>query len=467
MSDSGLPLKGERGGMDKLEQVYQYIDSNQTKFVEELCTLIAQPSVSARDEGVNDCAHLLESMLSGMGFRVATFPTHGHPAIVAEMDGPKDSPTVLIYGHYDVQPPEPLEMWKSPPFTPTIREGRIYGRGAGDNKGQFYAQIAAISSITAVSGGLPVNVKVLLEGDEEQGSPYLADFLREHREQLKADLAYTSDAPIHSSGRPLVIFGVRGLLCIDLNLRGPNRDLHSGNYGGPVPNPAWGLVHLLASMKDAEGNVLVEGFYDDVVPPTLAEREVLKRIPFDPQEVQKSFEISRFEGPEHLSYYEKLMFRPTLNICGLSSGYSGGGVKTILPSTALAKLDIRLVVNQDPDRVFECVKRHLLSLCPDLEVKKIAGVLPSKTAIDHRYAQCAVDAVARVWGEPPVVFPTLGGTLPDYVFTRILGVPSILVPYANPEENNHSPNENISLDCFNKGIKVCATFLYNFASTGK
>jgi acetylornithine deacetylase/succinyl-diaminopimelate desuccinylase-like protein len=447
--------------MSDLTHVYAYVDARREEFVDLLLRYLRQPSISTQDVGVEVCAELVLGMMRDCGLEARLLPTAGKPVVFGQRAVDPGRRTVLIYGHYDVQPVDPLEAWETPPFEPTIRNGRIYARGAGDNKGQHLAQLLAVRSYLATEGALPVNVKVILEGEEESSSPHLARFVEEHRELLAADLVYTSDGPVHESGRPQVVLGVRGILYVELRARGPKSDLHSGNRGGVVPNPAWRLVEVLASMRDAHGRATIEGFYDDVRPLTAAESAAIARLPLDLAKVFASYGVTRLPPPEGLGYYERLMAQPTLNICGFASGYSGEGMKTIIPATATAKLDMRLVPDQDPDDVFEKLTRHVRERAPDVAVARLGSMLPSRTPIENPYTQAVIAAVAEATGEEPLVVPSLGGSLPDYVFTRILGLPSVTVPYANPDESNHAPNENLEIERYLKGIKICATVLRN------
>ncbi len=375
------------------------------------------------------------------------------------MEKKPGAPTVLLYGHYDVQPPDPLDAWVSPPFEPTIRDGRIYARGIGDNKGQHFAQILAIESHLAVHGELPCNVIFLLEGEEEIGSPHIADFVREHRDRLKADLVVTADGPIHDSGLPTVTFGVRGVASFELRARGAKRDLHSGNFGGVAPNPLWTLVHLLGTMKNAKGEITIEGFHDSIIPATELELQAARRLPLDPAEVKAELGLQRFDEPADRPVADRLMFHPTLTINGMHGGYGGPGSKTVLPHEALVKCDVRLVEAMTPAEIFEKVGAHVRKHAPDVEFMPLNGMLPSKTPMDSPFAEPLRQAVVDAQGVEPLLYPSAGGSLPDYVFTKILGTDAFVVPYANADEANHAPNENLKLDCFLNGIRTGAAIL--------
>jgi acetylornithine deacetylase/succinyl-diaminopimelate desuccinylase-like protein len=443
-----------------------FLLANQQRFVEELADLVRLPSISTQgNPGVQACAQQLLDTMQRSGLEAQLLATPGQPVVFGQRLADPRRPTVLIYGHYDVQPVDPLDAWESPPFEPAVRGGRLFGRGSSDNKGQHLAQLLALRALLALGGELPLNVKVILEGEEENGSPHLAGFVQYHRELLAADVAYTSDGPVHESGRALVVLGVRGMLSVELRARGANRDVHSGNRGGVVPYPAWELVHLLASLRRPDGRVAIDGFYDSVRPATAAEREAIGRLPLDLDAHLREYGIDRLPPPDDWSYYERLMLQPTLNIAGLQAGYTGAGIKTIIPHQAIAKLDLRLVPDQTPDDVFRLLERHVRALAPGIELVRLGDMQPSRTPIDNPYTQTVLAAVREATGEEPYVVPSLGGSLPDYVFTRILGIPSLLVPYANPDQNNHAPNENFELARFIGGIRTCATVLQRIAAT--
>ncbi len=463
--------------MTTTAEARQFVDDHEDEQLADLFDLLAQPSISATGEGVADCVELVQELCERYGFDDAMrVETPGQPAVIARAeadtgatgdgrpgaDSVDDPDTIFVYGHYDVQPANP-EEWSSDPFDPTIREGpdgreRIYARGAGDNKGQWFAHLCAVRALRETTG-LPTNVTLLLEGEEESGSPNLDRVVREYADVLgdEADLAYVADGPIDESGRPHVLMGARGMQYVQVDVQGPNRDLHSGNYGGPVPNPAWELVRIVASLKDESGRVTIDGFYDDVRPIEERDREALAAMPFDADAIQADLGIDRFaEGPGE-SYLEKLLYYPTCNICGFTSGYGGEGSKTVLPSTATLKMDMRLVADQDPEAIYDAfeehVHEHATGVC-DVEVTKMGQMHPQRTPLDHPIRKPVMDAVAAAWPTEPILKPTLGGSLPTAVFERELGLPCVTVPYANEDENNHSPDENMALDCFRSGART-------------
>jgi len=442
-----------------LAPVLAHIDASRQSYVARVMDYVRHPSISAQDIGIAEVAALLLDMLDRLGLEAEAIPTARHPMILGRWNKRPGAPTVILYGHYDVQPPEPLDLWLSPPFEPTIRDGRIWARGIGDNKGQHFAQLVAIEAHLAVAGTLPCNVIVLLEGEEEIGSPHIAEFVREHRAKLKADLVVTADGPLHTSGAPVVTFGVRGVASFELRARTATRDMHSGNYGGVAPNAIWSLVHLLATMKDADGRITIDGLHDRIIPPTNAEREAAAALPLDLPEIMRDLGLKRLDAPADRPFYDRLMFNPTLTINGLHGGYGGAGSKTVLPSAAVAKCDIRLVEAMTPDDVFDKVRAHVAKHAPEVEFVPQGGMLPSKTSVESPFAP-AVIAAARIGNDrEPLLFPALGGSLPDYVFTKILGLPAFGTPYANADEANHAPNENLDLGCFHRGIRTGAALL--------
>jgi acetylornithine deacetylase/succinyl-diaminopimelate desuccinylase-like protein len=443
-----------------MNDISRYVSTHTDRFIEELCDYLTKPSISARGEGLDECAiHIAKSMES-IGIATQILPTDGFPVVYGDTGPEEAENTLLLYGHYDVQPPEPLEEWITPPFSPSIRKGRIYARGSGDNKGQHFAHIKAIESFLAVRGGLPIRVKILLEGEEESGSPHLTSFVRTHRKMLAADGVFSADGPMHESGRPMVFLGVRGMLTFELIAHGANQDFHSGR-AGTVPNPAWDLVQLLATMKDRRGRVLVNGFYDDVRPPDASAEKAMREIPFDPERVLRMWGIEAFDGDDAVSYHHKLMFLPTFNICGMISGYSGEGVKTVIPRKATVKVDMRLVPDQDPETILERIRTHIDDNgFGNIDLVSRGFRYPaSRTPLTHPFSRTVIHAITEGFGEDPVVYPSIGASAPDYVFTEILGLPSVWAAYAPHDEQNHAPNENITIEAFVKGIRSTAALI--------
>ena len=445
---------------DTLDAVFEHIESMRDDALQRVMDYVRHPSISAHNIGIREVATLLVEHLTDLGFKAGLIETPGHPFVLGRRDVDPALPTVLLYGHYDVQPPDPLDAWVSPPFDPEIRDGRIWARGIGDNKGQHFAQLLAIESHLAVHGTLPCNVIFLLEGEEEIGSPQIADFVRDNVDRLQADLVVTADGPLHESGAPVVTFGVRGVASFDLEAAGASRDVHSGNFGGVVPNPIWTLVHLLATMKDADGRITVKGLTETVVPATDLEHEAIDRLPLDQLAVMADLGLDALDGPADRPYWDRLMFHPTLTINGLHGGYDGPGSKTVLPNAAIAKCDVRLVEPLTPEEVFTCIDAHVASHAPGVRVVRHNGMLPSKTSLDNPFARPVIDAVRRARGVDPLIYPTVGGSLPDYVWTKILQRPAFVVPYANADEANHAPNENMEVVRFLDGIRCGAALLH-------
>ncbi len=454
-------------------QAAEFFEAYEEEHLEDLFDLLRQPSVSATGRGVADCVELVEELCQTYGFDdVLTVENPGKPSVIAHAeadDGASGAgqpeaagaPTIFVYGHYDVQPADP-DNWTTPPFEPTVRDGpdgrdRIYARGAGDNKGQWFAHLCAVRALRETTG-LDTNVTLLLEGEEESGSPNLDSVVTEHADVLgDAELAYVADGPIDPSGRPHVLMGARGMQYVQVDVQGPNRDLHSGNYGGPVPNPAWELVRIIASLKDETGRVTVDGFYEDVRPIEDEDRAALDAMPFDAEAIRADLDIPTFAAGPGDSYLEKLLYYPTCNIAGFTSGYGGEGSKTVLPSTATLKMDMRLVADQDPDAIYDAFEAHVhdhaTGVC-DVTVSKMGQMHPQRTPLSHPVREPVVDAVGNAWRDEPILKPTLGGSLPTAVFERELGLPCVTVPYANEDENNHSPDENLALDCFRSGVRT-------------
>ena len=445
------------------------IEANAERYRQALYDLLRQPSVSTTGEGMEEATDLVLETVSRFGFEeVRSIETDRYPVVYGERLSDPDDPTVLFYGHYDVQPPGERAEWESPPFEPTVREGSIYARGAGDNKGQFAAHLFALHALLDAGRAPDLNVKVLLDGGEESGSRGLRSYLDSGAEAVAdADLVYVADGPMFGSAgaassgkgaraqRPLLAYGNRGVLSFQLDLRTANTDLHSGNFGGPVPNAATELVDLLASMRSGE-EITIEGFHEGSEV-TDADRDLVAEIPTDEAAIRKELDLTHLatERP----YYEQLLLHPTLTINGLRSGYGGEGMKTVLPSTATAKLDCRLVPGQEPERVFGRVREHVERENTDVRIEKQGGFPPMKTPLDTPAAAVVADALSAVWGVDPVEFPVLGGSLPAAYFREVPSlsdVPILVVPYANPDQGNHSPNEHLDLECFENGVRTSA-----------
>jgi len=447
----------------RLEDVYAHLESGFEEALDELADLVRIPGISAQPtDALDQCAEVVRQSMLRSGLRTTLIEGFGPAAVYGERIVDPALPTVLIYGHYDVQPAE-REGWNTDPFEPVVREGRLYGRGSSDNNGQHLAHLWGIRSTLAVQGELPVNVKVLIEGEEEIDSPHLAELVRANRELLTADLAITSDGPVHRSGTPQLVLGTRGQLGVELRARGANQDAHSGSLGGLLPDPAAELVKALASLWQPDGRVAVAGFYEQVLESTTQERDNLARLPLDLDAHFATYGITELPPPSQLGFYDRLMLQPTMTITGMASGYSGPGMKTIISASAMARLDMRLVPNQDPDQVFNAVQAHLGRVAPQVEVVRIGSGPASRTPIDNPYIPILEDAIEAATGQAPFIVPSLGSTLPNYVFTDILGMPSVLVPYANADQNNHAANENFELSRYLDGMKISAALLQDLA----
>jgi acetylornithine deacetylase/succinyl-diaminopimelate desuccinylase-like protein len=447
-----------------LEQVLATAATNVERDLANLIDLVRQPSISAQGIGVRECAELVRGQLEAAGLATRLLETPVYPMVYGERLNAHGMPTLLIYGHYDVQPPEPLDAWISPPFEPEIRDGALYGRGTGDNKGQFFANLCGVRAWIDAIGELPINVKFLVEGEEETGSPHIAGVVEEHRDLLAADLIYTSDGPVQDDDHPQIDYGVRGVLNIELRVHGTNQDLHSGNWGGVAPNAAWLLVQLLATMMDRENRVTVEGFYDEAAPIDETARAAMERIPIDQQAALTGIGIAELPPPTGVGYLERLMFQPTMTINGLASGYQGEGSKTVIPSEAVAKLDMRLVPDQRAADIYEKIVRHVERHADNVEVIHHGAMEASFTPLDHPLAGAVRRAVERGFGKRPVDIPLIGASLPDAVWTRTLGIPSFLVPLAQSDERNHAPNEHFEIARFQAGIRTAAALIAELAN---
>lgn len=449
---------GDGDAADQRRRASGEVAGREEELLARLLDYLSQPSVSATGEGFPEATARAVRELELAGLEARTIVTPGRPAVFGYRSGPAGTPTLLIYGHYDVQPPGPRELWDSEPFEPLIRDGRIWGRGTGDNKGQHFAHLQALRLLLESDGGYPCSVKVILDGEEEVGSPNLAPLVAEHRDLLSADLVIWSDGPVHESGQWCVLHGVRGLLGVRLTCRGARRALHSGNWGNVVVNPAWTLVSVLASMRDRSGRVIIDGFYDDVPPLPDADRAAFESLPLDLDRALSEVGVSEMD-PAYagLDYFARLGAIPTLTINGIETGDMR---RTIIPHEATASLDVRLVSGQDPDRVFAAVATHVAAVAPEVEVWQEFSTPPSRTPLDNPYTPLLVDAITRATGETPLLIPALGGTLPDYVWTDLLGKPSLGLPFANIDEGNHGPNENLVVDRYLHGIKISMVVLW-------
>ncbi|GAB3980919.1 dipeptidase [Spirosoma terrae] len=446
-----------------------YLESNKERFLDELLALLRIPSVSADSKFKDDvrrAAEFVKEKLAAAGLdKASLYETPGHPVVYAEKIVDPNKPTVLVYGHYDVQPADPYELWHTPPFEPTIRNERIYARGACDDKGQFYMHIKAIETMMATDG-LPCNVKVMIEGEEEVGSDHLGTFVAEHRDMLKADVILISDTSIISNETPSLEIGLRGLSYVEVEVTGANRDLHSGVYGGAVANPINVLAKMIASLHDDNGHITIPGFYDNVVELNDDERAELAKAPFSLEEYKQDLAINDVAGETGYSTNERTSIRPTLDANGIWGGYTGEGAKTVLPSKAFAKISMRLVPNQTPDEITTLFTKHFTSIAPAGVTVKVTphhGGLPYVTPVDSVEFEAASKAFEDAWGKKPI--PTRGGgSIPIVaLFEQELGVKSILMGFGLDSDALHSPNESYGLFNFYKGIETIPYFYKNYA----
>jgi acetylornithine deacetylase/succinyl-diaminopimelate desuccinylase-like protein len=455
-----------------MDNVIDFINVNRERYLEELKAFLAIPSISALPEHSSDvkrCAQWCVSEMQRIGLQnVKLLDTPGNPVVYGDWLGAPGAPTILFYGHYDVQPVDPLELWESPPFEATIRDGEIYARGSADDKGQVFMHFKAIEAHLKQNARLPVNMKIILEGEEEVGSVNLDDFIRGHKNDLGADVVVISDSGMFGRGVPSICYGLRGLVYFQLDLRGSSTDLHSGSFGGAVANPAFVLSQVIAQMKDRGGRIRIPGFYDDVVPLKEEERKAWTSLPFNEKKYKKDFGIPKLFGETGYTTLERTWARPTFEVNGLLSGFTGEGAKTVLPAVAMAKVSMRLVPNQHPDKIAELFAAHVKDITPktvELKVTRMHGGKPWMTSYDNPFVQAAARAIERGFGRPPV-FTREGGSIPVVsTFQEELGLPSVLFGVGLPDENAHAPNEKLDLGNFHGGI-ISSAILYQEIAAG-
>ncbi len=446
-----------------------YQDANKERFLEELLALLRIPSISAKSENNEDmitCAKAVEKSLQEAGAtNTKIYETEGHPIVYGEIVVDPALPTVLVYGHYDVQPADPLELWNSAPFDPTIIEGKIFARGSCDDKGQFYMHVKALE-IMSKTNTLKTNIKFIIEGEEEIGSPNLATFVKSHHDLLKADVILISDTAMISMENPSIDIGVRGLSYIEIEVTGPNRDLHSGVYGGAVANPITILSKMIASCHDENNHITIPGFYDDVIESTDAERQKMAEAPFDLQEFKEDLGIKEVWGEQGYSTNERTGIRPTLEVNGIWGGYTGEGAKTVLPSKAFAKISCRLVPNQSSAKITEMVLEHFKKIAPaNITVNAFEhhGGEPYITPIDSHEYQSAAKAITTTFGKAPIPVRG-GGSIPICaLFEQELGLKIVFMGFGLDSDNLHSPNEKYDIVNFYKGIETIPYFHQYFA----
>jgi acetylornithine deacetylase/succinyl-diaminopimelate desuccinylase-like protein len=440
----------------------QFLNANDERIRSELFEFLRIPSVSARSEHDTDTSRAAEwtaDSLRAAGLDASVHSTAGHPIVLGEWRGAPGKPTVLIYGHYDVQPAEPLELWSSPPFEPTVRDGRIYARGSVDDKGQLFLHVKALEAHLKVRGKLPVNVIILAEGEEEVGSEHLAPFIEANAERLKCDAVVISDSAMFAPGLPSILSSLRGLAYFQIDVQGPAQDLHSGSYGGAVMNPAMALAKILATLHDADGHIAIPGFYDKVGEWPAAVRAQMRNLPFDDEHFRAETGAPALGGEKGYTVLERLWTRPTCEVNGLLSGYTGEGAKTVLPAKAMAKVSCRLVPDQDPVEIERLMKAHVASVAPagvSVTVTHLHGGRPWRAELNGPLFDAARRALGAAFGREPVITGE-GGSIPVVGdFARILGAPVLLVGFGLPGENAHAPDEWMSVENFTKGMRAIA-----------
>lgn len=453
-----------------MKELMDFIDSNYDRYINELKEFLRIPSISTLNEHRGDmqqAAGFVAEKLKEAGMnRVEIFQTEGHPLVYAEWLAAPGKPTVLIYGHYDVQPVDPIELWDSPPFEPTIKGDNIFARGATDDKGQMYVHIKSVEAYFKTFGSLPLNVKFIIEGEEEIGSSSLTSFLKNNIDLLKADAVLISDTSLWDVGVPTITYGLRGLAYMEIEVIGPNRDLHSGTYGGAVPNPINILADMISKLKDKDGRITIPGFYKDVLKLTKKERDNFKALKFSEKEFAKSIGIKKPVGEKGYSVLERIWARPTLDCNGIVGGFTGQGAKTVIPSKASAKISMRLVPDQDPKKIEKLFTKYIKQIAPDsvkVNVSSIHGGYPVLAPLNHKATKAAAVAMSKAFGKK-TIYMREGGSIPIVVdFANKLKACPVLMGLGLDSENLHSPNEHFNLNHFKLGIKSSAYFLDEFS----
>jgi len=448
------------------KKILAFLKKSRKKQLTELCQILKIPSISSSSlhwKSIKDCAEAVQKSFIQIGLKKSIiFKTSGHPIVYAESMQDPQRPTLLFYGHYDVQPVDPLSLWKNDPFEPTVRKGEIYARGAVDDKGQFFIHLKSVEAYLSTHSSLPVNVKFLIEGEEEIGSPHLENFIQRNQGLLSCNTVVISDTAMFKKGLPTLCYGLRGLIYFQIDIEGPRSDLHSGIFGGAVPNPAETLVRLLASLKNSKGRITIPDFYRNVKTLTPIEKKEFRRLPFQNKQFERETGIHKTVGEQGYSTLERLWARPTLEINGLSSGFTGEGSKTVLPAKAMAKVSMRLVPDQDYQKIGKLFEKHLKKLCPDtvkIKIMNLHGGNPWITDLNHHALAAAAQALEQGFGKKPV-FVREGGSIPVVaIFERIMNLPVVLMGFGAPDEQAHAPNEKLNLQHFYNGILSSAYFL--------
>ncbi|PRD54395.1 dipeptidase [Sphingobacterium gobiense] len=456
-----------------MQTIKEYVQSNKDRFLEELFALLRFPSISAdskyKEDIVKTASFVADKLKEAGADKVEVCPTAGNPIVYGEKIVDPSLPTVLVYGHYDVQPADPLELWDTPPFEPTVRNGKIYARGAADDKGQFYMHVKAFEYMMK-NNALSCNIKFMIEGEEEVGSAHLGDFVKANKDRLKNDVIVISDTSMISLEQPSIETGLRGLSYVEVEVTGPNRDLHSGVYGGAVANPATVLTKLIASLHDDNNHIAIPGFYDDVIELSKEEREALNKAPFDIEEYKADLGIDEVWGEKGYTSIERAGIRPTLEVNGIWGGYIGEGAKTVLPSKAYAKISMRLVPNQNSEKITNLFKKHFETIAPayvNVEVKPHHGGEPVVTPTNSIAYQAAEKALEESFNKKPI--PTRGGgSIPIVaLFEKELNVKTVLLGFGLDSDNLHSPNEKYGIENYLKGIETIPLFFKYYAELNK
>lgn len=449
---------------NRTTQFDTFLQTNLDQYIGETARLCAQPSVSAKNEGVRECAALVAQTLESHGFRVQTFETAGQPIIVGHLDG-ESARTLLFYNHYDVQPPEPLELWTTPPFQPTLREGALYARGAKDDKGEFVARLAAVDAVRAANAGkLPCGITFVVEGEEEIGSPHIAQFVRAHTDLLKCHAAIWEEGGVNFEGHPGTALGRRGVLSVELDVRALKFDAHSG-AASMLPNAAWRLVNALAALKDGDERINIPGFYDHVRPPTPRDLELCEALPDREAWLRQNFGVREFVGKRAGKALNRAVFQPTCNIAGITTGYQGKGMKTVIPAHAAAKIDFRLVPDQDPQDLFAKLRAHLdASGFADVNVTWLGAMWPYKASADDPFIALTARTAEQVYQLPYALEPIGGGSSPMYAFAAPLGgIPIVTAGVGYADNRTHSPNEHVRLSDFLNAARHIARIIDGLA----
>ncbi len=449
-----------------MEDIFRHIEQHQQEAIDDLIRLCRLPSVSAEGRAIEETAELVSEMLRSLGFRSQILPkADGHPVVYGELAGASTEKTILFYNHYDVQPAEPLDLWSSSPFELALRDDKLYARGVCDNKGNIAARLAAIRAFQSLRGQVPLSLKFCIEGDEEIGSPGIEPFVEERRELLAADACLWEGGGVNWQGQPQITLGAKGLLYLEMEARGANRDAHS-SYATVLPNPAWRLIWALATLKDPHENILIDGFYKRVRANNSQEKAAVKAMPAEEAHRARSLGLDGFlKGVSGLDYRLRHLFEPTCNIDGLNSGYQGPGTKTVLPARATAKLEFRLVPNQEPEEVLDKLRRHLHQKgYSDVEVRCLSAERPARTPIDHPFVGLVCEAARQVYSQEPIIIPSMAGTGPLHPFVETLGLPTADIGVGYPESCMHAPDENIRLADLLRSAKHIAAVLERFAT---